>query len=82
MVMNELFTVVKVSGGFAVQNWNGEIEIVYKNRKHAEQYSRGATHALVNEAETYGLRLDRVRRYLDERAARPVVEKAQIEMAL
>jgi len=76
----ELFQVIKVPGGFAVRNWTGEIEVIYKNRKFAEQYADGAMAELVNAAEEYGLRLERARRYLAERAARPVYVNPQMDM--
>lgn len=70
-----MFEVIKVSGGYAVQNWNGEIEVAYKNKKFAEQYAYGATVQLFGGAEFYNDRFDAVRSYLNMRSNRaPIVD--------
>lgn len=75
-----MYEVKKIAGGFAVENWRGEIEVVYRNRKHAEQYARGSCCAIFNEAELYNDRFDAVRAYLNERKNRVYVPAAQMEL--
>lgn len=74
------YEVVKVTGGYAVQNWAGEIEIAYKNKKFAEQYANGATHTLIGGAEFENDRRDAAKAYLAERANRAPVVNNQMEL--
>lgn len=74
------YEVIKVQGGFAVQNWAGEIEIAYKNRKFAEQFALGATHGIFNAAELDNDRRDGVVAYLAERAVRVPEVSNQMEL--
>lgn len=74
------YQVKKVQGGFAVVDWKGNIEIAYKNRKHAEQYAYGSHCYIFNEAETYNERRDYVLAYLESRKHREVKVPAQFEM--
>lgn len=75
-----MFTVEKVKGGFVVLNWAGEIEIAYRNRKHAENYALGAVHEIFNEAERYNERFDTVNQYLADRAKRVPLVDPQLSM--
>jgi len=75
-----MFTVEKVKGGFVVLNWAGEIEIAYRNRKHAENYASGAVHEIFNEAENQNERFDAVKQYLAERAKRIPLVNPQLSM--
>ena len=74
------YEVVKVAGGYAVQNWAGEIEIAYKNKKFAEQYAFGATVQMIGGAEFENGRRDAAKAYLAERANRAPVVNNQMEL--
>ena len=75
------YEVIKVRGGFAVQNWSGEIEAAYKSRKHADQFAVGSTNAIFNGAELDNDRRDCALAYLAQRASRPApAPLAQLEM--
>lgn len=75
-----MFEVIKVAGGFAVQNFKGEIEVAYKNRKFAEQYANGATVQIFSGAEFDNDRFDAVRSYLAQRATRVAPVNNQMEL--
>lgn len=75
-----MFEVTKVPGGFAVVNWNGEVEVAYKNKKFAEQYAFGATIELFVGAEEYDLRREAVLDYIATRANRSPVVQPQLEL--
>lgn len=70
-----MFDVVKVPGGYAVQAWDGTVEVAYRNRKNAEDYALGAASLVFGDAEYENDRRDRAAKYLALRATRaPVVD--------
>lgn len=75
-----MYEVVKINGGYAVRNWNGEFEIAYKNKKNAEDYAEGGFWGIYNAAEIYNERFDRVRAYLATRVGRTYKPFAQMEL--
>jgi hypothetical protein len=68
--MSDLFTVKRVGGGYAVLNWRGEVEIAYRQKKHAESYAVGAFWSIYGEATRENHRRDGIRAYLSARAKR------------
>lgn len=75
-----MYEVKKIEGGFAVVNWNGEVEITYKGRNHAEQYAYGSICGVFNDAENYNDRFDHAREYINSRKTRVYVPDAQMEL--
>ena len=75
-----MFDVVKVPGGFAVQAWDGTVEVAYRNRKHADQYAIGATNLVFGAAEQENERRDRAAEYLAARADRAPVINPQLSL--
>lgn len=76
----DLVSVVKIAGGFAVLDHNGEPLIGYRNKKHAESFALGHACSIYGEAEYYNDRLTRARAYLKLRALRVFLPKAQFAL--
>lgn len=74
------YDVKKVENGFAVTNWNNIVEIVYKNKKDAENYANGASYELINGADEYDIRRDYIISYLEERENRAPSNEKQYEL--
>lgn len=79
-VARDVVRVEKIAGGFAVANHRDEYVVAYKNKKHATNYAEGEFLMMWNGAEDENARRDAIAAYLAERAARPVKEKAQMEL--
>lgn len=75
-----MFDVVKVPGGYAVQDWTGAYVVAYRSRKNAEDSATGHTASVFGAAEYENDRRNWIAAYLARRAARVVAPAAQMEL--
>lgn len=76
----DLVSVVKIAGGFAVLDHNGDALIGYRNKKHAESFAMGHACSIYGDAEYYNERRNAALAYLESRKIRAAKPKAQFEL--